>query len=418
MIAVLMTGNDRDGMLSLNGIMSRCFAWACLTIAVCAGLSFGRGAADPKQVYDQATEALYNLDFTIAQQGYETLTREYPDNPDYWNALASAIWLKITYDQQKLNLESFSSRSTFGTAESKESLNPEDEKRLRDTIAVAIAKADALLKKNPNDARALYAKGTSSATLASFEGTVKRSYLSALSDAKTARSLHQQVLKLDPNFDDARLSVGAYDYVAGVVPWGVRVFFGLFGMGGAGKEVGIQELQTVAEKGKNNATDAKMILSVVYAREKRYDDALRVMSELHSKYPRNFLFELSIGSTYGKKKQWQDAVHTYEQILGKIQSRKDGYERLRVERIRFLLGTSHVELLQFDRAVDEFSSVASSNNSPPDERAKAYLWVGNIFDSKKDRTKALQQYEAVLNLNCNADLKADAQRYKRRPFGE
>ena len=223
-------------------------------------------AADPKQIYDHSTDALYNLDFSTAQRGYETLTRENADNPDYWNALASSIWLKITYDQQKLNMESFSGNDRFGTRDSQDAVNPADEERLRDTIAVAITKADAILRKNPNDIRALYAKGISYATLASFEGTVKRSYLSAHGKAKQAKKLHQQVLKLDPGFDDARMSVGTYDYVVGVIPGFVRVLVGLFGIRGAGKSAGIQQVETAAARGRNASTDAKMILTVIYNR--------------------------------------------------------------------------------------------------------------------------------------------------------
>jgi tetratricopeptide (TPR) repeat protein len=418
MIAMLTIGNERAGMLSLKGIMFRRFVTVCLIVAygICA---YSQPAAvDPKQLYDKSTDAMYNLDFNTAQAGYETLTREYPDNPDYWNALASSLWLKISFDQQKLSLESFSGKSTFGTKESKESLDAADEKRLRETAATAIAKADAILKKNPNDVRALYAKGVSNATLATFEAMVKRSYFSANSSAKTARGLHQQVLKIDPNFDDARLTIGTYDYVIGSIPGFLRIAFSLFGVTSAGKEAGIQQLQLAAEKGKNASTDAQIVLGVVYSREKRYDDALRVMSRLHGKYPRNFLFEMAVASNYGKKGQWDDAVRTYEQILSKIQAKKDDYQRLRPERVFFLLGTSSMELHQFDKAADHFSRVAASNNAPPDERARAYLWVGKIFDSKKDRAKAVQQYDAVLGLNCNSDLKAEAQQYKRRPWGE
>ncbi len=361
---------------------------------------------------------MYNLDFNTAQRGYEALTREYPDNPDYWNAVASSIWLKITFDQQKLNLESFSGRSTFGTKESHEKLNPEDEKRLRDTINIAVTKADALLKKNPNDVHALYAKGISAATLASFESTVKRSYTSAISDAKAAKTLHQQVLKLDSNFDDARVSVGTYDYVVGVLPTFFRGLVALFGIRGDGKESGIQQLEIAAAKGKNASTDAKMVLSVIYSREKRYDDALRIMSDLHAKYPRNFLFEMAKASTYGKMKRWDDAVQTYEQVLNKIQAKKDGYERVRVEKVYFSLATSNVERYQFETAVEYFSRVVGGRDATPDEKASAYLWMGKIFDTKKDRPRAVQQYDAVLNLDCGADLKDEALKYKRRPFGE
>jgi len=222
------------------------------TVVLCLLLlQYAAAEADPSQIYRESTNALYNLDFSIAQSGYETLTREYPDNPDYWNALASSIWLKITLDQQKLNIESFSGGSSFGTKDSRDAVNPQDEQRLRDTIATAIAKADAMLKKNPNNVRALYAKGISLGTLASFEATVKRSYLSAHSKAKEAKSLHQQVLKLDPTFDDARLTIGTYDYVVGVIPGFVRFVVGVFGVRGAGKEAGIQQLELAAAKGKS-----------------------------------------------------------------------------------------------------------------------------------------------------------------------
>ena len=93
-----MSGNEREGMLSLKGIML-----SVLTILVLALSSQRAIAADPKQIYDQATNALYNLDFSTAERSYETLTHDYPENPDYWNALASAVWLKITFDQQKRN---------------------------------------------------------------------------------------------------------------------------------------------------------------------------------------------------------------------------------------------------------------------------------------------------------------------------
>ncbi len=268
-------------------------------------------AADAKQTYEEATNALYNLDFTTAEHGFETLTHDYSDNPDYWNGLASAIWVRITFNQQKLNIESFSGRS-LGTRDSKDTVNPADEKRLRETVGIAIQKAETILKKYPSDVRALYAKGISQGTLAAFEATVKRSYVSAHGKAKEAHDLHQQVLKLDPTFNDAQLGVGAYDYVVGVLPGLLRFVLSPLGVRSAGKDIGIQELEAVAAKGKIASTDAKMILVVVYTREKRYEEALKLLEELHSRYPRNFPFELAKASLYGKMQRWNDAERVYE----------------------------------------------------------------------------------------------------------
>jgi tetratricopeptide (TPR) repeat protein len=406
-----MIGVERDGMLSLKGIIV-----LLLCALFCQPLLAQEPAASAR-LYEDSTDALYNLDFSTAQHGYEALTRSYPDNPDYWNALASSLWLKITYDQQKLNIESFSGKASFGTKESKEGVSREDEKRLRDTVATAMAKAQAVLNKKPNDVHALYALGIANATLASFESTVKRSYLTAHSRAKTARNLHQQVLKLDPNFDDARLSVGTYDYVIGVIPAFFRYLLAPLGVRSAGKDAGIRELETAAAKGKLASTDARMVLTVIYVREKKYDDALKLISELHGKYPRNFLFELAKGSIYGKMMKGDDAVHVYEGVLAKVHSKKDGYERLREGRVYSLLGNANIDRMQFEKASEEVGHVVTSRDATTNEKGSAYLWMGKIYDSKKDRTSAVKQYDLLLGLDCDANLKAEAQKYKRRPYG-
>src|SRR5262245_2789260 len=126
---IVMTGKERDGMLSLKGIMFFRRAMLFQLIVVCELFLQTAAAADSNAIYQQSTDALYNLDFSTAQSGYEGLTREFPDNPDYWNGLASSIWLKVMFDQQKLNIESFSSRSSFGTRESGDTVSAPDEKR-------------------------------------------------------------------------------------------------------------------------------------------------------------------------------------------------------------------------------------------------------------------------------------------------
>jgi tetratricopeptide (TPR) repeat protein len=366
-------------------------------------------------LYQDSVDALYGLDFTTAERGFESLTRDEPGNPKYWNGLASTIWLRIIFEQQKLNMESFSG-SSLGTKDSRDAINPADEKRLRAVVATAIEKADAILKKNPNDVLALYALGISNATLASFEGTAKRSYLAAHSKAKAARNLHERVLKIDANFHDAKLSIGAYHYVVGVIPGWIRLFIGLFGVRGAGKEEGIRLVETAAAQGKEVSTDAKMLLVVIYNREKAYDQALALANELHSKYPRNYLFELSKGSIYGKMSRWDQAADAYRQILLKVKEKRDGYERLREERVEYELANANIHAKKFDAAVDSFAHVVRSTTATPNEKAVSYLWMGKIFDSRGERSRALEQYNAVLNLNCDQGYKDEAQRHKRKPF--
>src|SRR5580700_966185 len=113
---IVMSGNVRYGMLSLKGIMGRFAIVLAVMLTLGVPLSDAQGT---KPTYQQAADALYSLDFSIAEHAFDSLIATDQSNPDYWNGLASALWLKIFYDQQKLNIESYSGGS-IGTRNSRD----------------------------------------------------------------------------------------------------------------------------------------------------------------------------------------------------------------------------------------------------------------------------------------------------------
>ena len=140
------------------------------------------------------------------------------------------------------------------------------------------------------------------------------------------------------------------------------------------------------------------------------------MNELHAKYPKNFLFELSKASIYGKMNKWNEAAYVYQQVLAKAAAGRDDYDRLRTEKVYYDLGNSNVHGLKFEEAVEAFGHVVRSQTATPNEKAGSYIWIGKIFDSSGDRSKAVEQYNAVLGLNCADEFKEEARRYRRTPF--
>ena len=390
---------------------------AAIAVLTCTLLARTAFAADPPPAYQQGIEKLYNLDFDEAESAFKSLTKEFPDDPLYWNGLASAIWLKMLYKQQKLNIESFSLKDTFGTKDSKDDVAAAEEKRLLETLDKAIAKAEVLLKKNPNDTHALYAEGASYASLATFNATVKRAYTKARSQAATAKDLHKKVLSIDPGYHDAEMSIGAYNYVMGILPWFFRVTFGLIGIGGDGKDLGIQQIENTATMGKQGQTDAKMMLLIVYNREGRHDDALKLVDELHAKYPRNFLFELSRGQILRKMGKFDRANETYMEILRKVTAKTDGYERLRAAKVYYDMAKCQTEQNNFEAVFKSYSVIVDpKSDATPNERADSHIWLGMILDSQKKRSDALKHYDAVLKLDCDPEYKDKANEYKKRPF--
>ena len=392
-------------------------AIAVLVGALLALAEMSAFAADPPPLYQHGIEKLYNLYFDDAESDFRNLTKQYPDDPLYWNSLASTFWLRMLYNQQKLNIESFSLKDTFGTEHSQDDVVAAEEKRLTDTINTAIAKAEALLKKNPKDTHALYAEGASYASLATFNATVKRSYLTARSQAAKARDYHKKVLSIDPSYHDAEMSIGAYNYVMGILPFGFRMLLGIVGITGEGKDLGIQQIEDTARMGNQGATDAKMMLLIVYNREGRHDDALKLVDELHAKYPRNFLFEMSRAQILRKMGKFDRANETYASILRKVNSKTDGYERLRTSKVYYDLAKSQTEQLDFNGVFATFTKVVDpKSDATPDERADAHIWMGMILDSQKNRPAALEHYNAVLTLNCKPEYKDRANEFKKRPY--
>ncbi|HLQ78748.1 MAG TPA: tetratricopeptide repeat protein [Terriglobia bacterium] len=389
-----------------------------IAVMACTLLAPTAFAADPQVVYQHGVDSLYNLDFSLAEADFKNLTTEHPDDPLYWNGYASTIWLRILYSQQKLNIESFSMKDTFGTGQSKDDVNAAEEKRLVETVNTAIAKADALLKKNPNDVRALYSKGMSFGSLATFHATAQRKYFLAKGEAEKARDLHRQVLRIDPNFHDAEMSIGAYNYVVAIIPGWVKFTLFFVGFNGEGKDVGIRQIEDTARLGKLGATDAKMLLLIVYNREGRHADSMKIVDELHARYPRNFIFEMSRAQVFRKLGKYDRAYLTYQEILKKVAARTDGYERLRSAKVYYDIAKSQTEEKDFGAVFASYTKVVEpTSDATPNERADAQIWMGMILDSQNDRKNALAHYNEVAKLDCNPEYKDRAARYIRRAYG-
>jgi tetratricopeptide (TPR) repeat protein len=387
----------------------------CLTLATPA--LFGQASRTPEAIYAEGSNHLYNLDFAEAETAFRSLTRDYPNNPDYWNSLATTYWLKILYSQQKFNMETFSQKDRFGTNDSKDSGFEAEEKQFRDANARALALADAVLKKDPKNISAHYAKGVSYAGLASFEATIRRAWVTAARRAKSAKDEHQRVMELDPNFHDARAAVGVYNYAVGSLSWAAKLLVWSVGLGSGDKPGGVKDVELAASKGTRAVVDSKMLLVVVYGREGQWERARKLLDELHAKYPRNFMFDMTKASLYGKEKKWDMAAQTYMQMIEKARARKDGYERMRLEKLYSELANSQFQAQKFGEAAATFDLVVKGANATPNEKANAHLWMGRMLDTSNKRGEAEAHYKAVLALDCDPSLKNDARAHIKRPFG-
>ena len=114
--------------------------------------------------------------------------------------------------------------------------------------------------------------------------------------ARRSYDAQEQVLELDPKRREAGLIVGTYRYLVSTLSLPMRWMAYVAGFGG-GKEKGLHMIEETAAVGGENRTDAEFALVLLYNRERRYDDAMRVLGNLRKRYPRNRLVLLEAGAT-------------------------------------------------------------------------------------------------------------------------
>lgn len=379
------------------------------------------GAALPAELIElrrEGGEALYNIDYETAVAKYEEIRKRAPQHPAGDIYLATAFWLRHLNKNRRLQTGLYSSGSNFyaGADKAKEetegdAVDPAVDRAFRDRMAQAKTKALALVAKNKNDPDALYFLGAYYGVMAGYEATTARKFYSAMRNGSRSVDAHEKVLKMRPDYYDALLSVGMYDYIAGSLPFGIKALALFAGVRG-NKERGISRLRTIIEKNAVTADDARVMLIAVFRNEKRIEDALKVVHELTAKYPRSYLLKLEEASLLVSLKRTEEAFSAFEELL------KDPT----TAPVRDLVNYQYAEALagarEFKRAAQQFTSVPKVQGGDANLATVSLLRAGQAFDLAGERDEAIAQYKAVLARPNVYDTQVQAEKGLNRPFAE
>ena len=287
--------------------------------------------------------------------------------------------------------------------------------------------AETRLKANPKDIESRYYLGAIAGLKASFEEAVERRHFAAMRDGSDAVDHHREVIKLDPNFHDAEITVGLYDYVVGSLPLAAKILVGVTGIRGSRKR-GLATVERVVKEGKWASDDARTLLIVLYTRERRFGEAAKYARELAGKYPRNYLFRLEAADALvGQAAQERKANHaaavataereafaTFEELLHDRGVRDTAARAM--DLIHFKYGEALLTAGQADRAAKEFLATTTVPKAEPGLVTMAYLYAAHAFDIAGKRNDALAQYRTVLSRPNVYDSHDLAQKGLKQPF--
>lgn len=384
----------------LTGLLVSFWAWPAL------GASVETDPLNHDPQVREAFERFYIMDYNGSISRFETIRNEHSGNPIATDYL---LYANVFEELFRLDLLDTTFYANDGFLTGKHTVVEDPHKRdlIKDLSDHAVDEANQQLKTNQNDINALFARGWAKSLQAVYLAMVERSFGSALRLASQARNDHAKVLQLNPNYVDAKLVVGNYEYVIGALPLPFKILMGFVGVHGS-KATGMEMLRDAAARGVITSVEARVCMMLFLRREAKYKEAEQIAEGLVAEYPRDFLFRLEVANIQKDEGDGLKAVASYREVIDL--SRKPGY-----------FASSHLELVYFGMgdtlrgqklyadSVEAFKSGAYEPTTSPELKRRCLLAAGQVYDLMHDHEKARQQYQAVIDAGSDT-VQADQAR--------
>jgi tetratricopeptide (TPR) repeat protein len=354
----------------------------------------------------------YNSEYDKAIKEFETIQKEHPENPFATNYLLSAVMFRELYRIGALDTESYAGNS-FIDRKVRKPIDPAQRKRVQELIELALLESEAMLKDDPTDADALYARGTTRGLRATWLAMAEKAWFSGLRSALGARSDHEKVLQIDPKYVDSKMSIGVHNYVIGSLNWAGRATLALGGVTG-NKQKGLDYLREVAKNDTLASMDAKIALALFLRREQKYAEALQVVKSMTDAYPKNFLAAVEYANLLNAAGRGPEAIAAYKTILA---NHKDGkYPTAQPELAAFGLGISLRGQRDFRGAAAAFEMVESYEAAEKELALRAELAAGEMYDTVRERELAVAKYQRVVALDSSTSQADLARKHMKQAY--
>ena len=347
---------------------------------------------------ERAIDLQYNLEYEEARDTFRKAIAAAPDDPAGYRQLAGLNWMALLFQRGAVLVDDYTGNVKQYV---KRAPPPADvDAAFRADINRALSLAERAVRDRPEDPDAHFQLGACLGFAASYTATVEGKVLGGVRAARRAYEEHERVLELDPTRKDAGFIVGTYKYGVSTLPVHLRLLARLVGLG-ADRAGGLRLVEEAAAYPSNARPDALIALVVIYNREERYDDALRVIGQLRLEHPRNRLLWLEAGTTALRANRPAQARKELEAGLARLAA--DSRQRAFGEEARWRLsyGSSLLGLRAADQARREFEKALSAN-AMDWVHGRAHKELGKLADLAGDRPRALQEYGAAIGL-CRKD---------------
>jgi len=359
----------------------------------------------------------YDLDHQDALAAFKSAIAANPGDPTAYRLAAATAWIDLLFRQGAITVDDYLGQARAAIPRS--APDAALDAAFHDALRQALALSEERLRQHPADADAHFQVGAAYGFLASYTATVEGRVLGSLGPARRAYHEHERAMTLDPRRSDAGLIVGMYQYAVSGLPAPIRLLAHLAGFS-SGRQRGLRLVEDAARVPSDVQPNALFTLILIYNREARYDDALRVIGELQQRFPRNRLLWLEAGNT--ALRAGRPAVARAALEEGLARAARDPRPRAFGEeaRWRYAYGAALVALKD-DAAADGELRAALAGATRDWLRGRAHKELGKLADRAGDRTRALDEYRIADRL-CRAERDSDcaeeARTLQKTPYRE
>lgn len=362
-----------------------------------------------------AWQHFYNNEYDQAIRDFEHEVTSSPLHPAAYNHLAQAILYRELFRNGALESQLVTGNNPF-LRRPKMTIPADVKTRFRQTIDRALALSEKRLERDRNDEEALYAASVSYGLRANYFFLVEKAWSGALRDASASRKYSNRLIEVNPNFTDAYLIQGLHDYVAGSLPFYMRMVGHLAGFHGD-RERGLEELRDVAEHGVLNKYDAEILLAVIYRRERRPEDAIPLLKEASAHFPRNYLLRLEQVQMYSDAGDKASALHVLDEVDRLRAAQAVGFKDLPAEKIKYLRGNLLFWYGDVRPALAEMKDVtANADVLDLNTAVLAWLRLGQLYDMQGNHTDAVRAYKETMKTAPESSAANEARGYISSPY--
>jgi hypothetical protein len=361
----------------------------------------------------EAYQHFYNLDYAGAVERFAVYHQEHPGDPQATAYLLYALIFQELYRQDLLDTTFYASDG-FLTGKHVTEEDPKVRDRIMALSDEAVREADWRLKQNPNDVNALFTRGWVRSLRCTYVAMVERSFGAGFRLAMKARDDCSRALELDPNYVDAKLVVGVYQYVVGALPWPFKLMIGFAGITGS-KSKGMALLQDAGNRGVITSVDARTAIALFLRREGKYQQAIQVIRSLEREYPHNFLFQLEEANLRKDSGEGMAAVAAYRRLLD--EDADPGYfASAKLELADFGLGDALRGQHHYGEAAAAYEHAGNTPGAGPELKLRSFLAAGECRDLNGERQLAIRNYREVIATGPNSSRADTARKWLRSPY--